>query len=265
MKTALTIAGSDSGGGAGIQADLKTFGALGVYGTSAITALTAQNTMGVTGVHVVPAEFVTLQIEAVTADLGCDAVKTGMLASAAIVEAVAATVEALDLPNLVVDPVMIAKGGDRLLAEDAVHAVRSTLLRLARVVTPNVPEAEVLAEMTIRSLDDVREAARRIMRHRPGAVIVKGGHLSGPLAIDVLFDGERFVELSERRIEGSHTHGTGCTFSAALAAHLANGRPLDQAFAKAKTFVTNAMLHGIDLGRGHQPLGHFWAFDILDD
>lgn len=260
MKTALTIAGSDSGGGAGIQADLKTFAALGVYGTSAITALTAQNTMGVTGVHIVPAEFVTQQIETVTADLGCDAVKTGMLASAAIVEAVAATVEALELPNLVVDPVMIAKGGDRLLAEDAVHAIRGTLLRLARVVTPNVPEAEVLADMSIRSLDDVREAARRIKRHRSGAVIVKGGHLGGPLAIDVMFDGERFVELSERRIEGPHTHGTGCTFSAALAAHLANGRPLEEAFAKAKAFVTNAMLHGIDLGRGHQPLGHFWAF-----
>lgn len=265
MKTALTIAGSDSGGGAGIQADLKTFGALGVYGTSAIAALTAQNTMGVSGVHIVPAEFVTQQIEAVTSDLGCDAVKTGMLASAAIVEAVAASIEALDLPNLVVDPVMIAKSGDRLLDDDAVQAMKSTLLRLARVVTPNIPEAEVLADMTIRSLADMREAARRIMRHRPAAVLVKGGHLSGDVMTDVLFDGDHFLELSEPRVNGPHTHGTGCTFSAALAAYLARGRSLEEATRGAKLFVTAAMRHGIDLGRGHRPLGHFWSFDILGD
>lgn len=262
MKTALTIAGSDSGGGAGIQADLKTFAALGVYGTSAITALTAQNTTGVAGVHVVPAEFVTQQIETVTTDLGCDAVKTGMLASAAIVEAVAASVEALELPNLVVDPVMIAKSGDRLLDADAVHALRTTLLRHARVVTPNVPEAEVLADMPIRSMQDMREAARRIMRHRPAAVIVKGGHMEGQTATDVLFDGDRFLELSEPRIEGRHTHGTGCTFSAALAAHLALGRSLEDAARGAKAFVTAAMRHGVDLGQGHQPLDHFWSHVI---
>lgn len=259
MKTALTIAGSDSGGGAGIQADLKTFAALGIYGTSAITALTAQNTTGVSGVHVVPAEFVTLQIETVTSDLGCDAVKTGMLASAAIVEAVAAAIEGLELPNLVVDPVMVAKSGDRLLDDDAVHAVKSTLLRLARVVTPNVPEAEVLADMPIRSIADMRDAARRIMRHRPSAVIVKGGHLGGTTVTDVLYDGDRFIELSEPRIDGPHTHGTGCTFSAALTAHLAQGQPLDEATRRAKAFVTGAMRHGIDVGKGHQPLGHFWS------
>jgi hydroxymethylpyrimidine/phosphomethylpyrimidine kinase len=259
MKTALTIAGSDSGAGAGIQADLKTFAALGVYGTSAIAALTAQNTMGVSGVHVVPAEFVTLQIEAVTSDLGCDAVKTGMLASAAIVEAVAASVEALDLPNLVVDPVMIAKSGARLLDDDAVQATKSTLLRLARVVTPNIPEAEVLADMTIRSLADMREAARRIMRHRPAAVLVKGGHLDGDVMTDVLFDGDHFLELSEPRVNGPHTHGTGCTFSAALAAYLARGRSLEEATRGAKAYVTGAMRHGIDLGKGHRPLGHFWS------
>jgi hydroxymethylpyrimidine/phosphomethylpyrimidine kinase len=258
MKTALTIAGSDSGGGAGIQADLKTFAALGVYGTSAIAALTAQNTMGVSGVHVVPAEFVTQQIESVTSDIGCDAVKTGMLASAAIVEAVAATVEALDLPNLVVDPVMIAKSGDRLLDVDAVHAVKSTLLRLARVVTPNVPEAEVLADMRIQSLADMREAARRIMRHRPAAVIVKGGHLAGDTVTDVLFDGDRLLELSEPRVESRYTHGTGCTFSAAIAAYLARGQSLPDATRGAKTYVTAAMRSGIDLGTGHRPLGHFW-------
>src|SRR5262245_23815196 len=176
---ALTIAGSDSGGGAGIQADLKTFAAFGVYGTSAITALTAQNTKGVSGVHLVPSEFVTAQIEAVAADIGCDAVKTGMLATSAIVEAAAAAIEALELPNLVVDPVMVAKSGDRLLDDDAVHALKRTLLPLARVVTPNVPEAEVLAGMAIRSRDDMMEAARRIARLRPHAVVIKGGHLPG--------------------------------------------------------------------------------------
>ncbi len=167
MPTALTIAGSDSGAGAGIQADLKTFAAHGVYGTSAITALTAQNTVGVTAVHVVPDDIVAAQIEAVVADIGCDAVKTGMLANSTIVEAVAAAIESMDLPNLVVDPVMVAKSGDHLLDDEAVHAMRWTLLRLARVVTPNIPEAEVLAKMTVRTRDDMREAARRIAMLKP--------------------------------------------------------------------------------------------------
>jgi hydroxymethylpyrimidine/phosphomethylpyrimidine kinase len=259
MKRALTIAGSDSGGGAGIQADLKTFAALGVYGTSAITALTAQNTRGVVAVHSVPAEFVIQQIEAVAGDIGCDAVKTGMLATSAIVEAVAATVDALDLPNLVVDPVMIAKGGDRLLDGDAVHALRTTLLRRARVVTPNLPEAEVLAEMTIRSIDDMRAAARRILRLGPAAVIVKGGHLDGRDAIDLLVDADGEETLSATRLHVAHTHGTGCTFSAAIAARLALGDPLDTAARAAKEYVTGAMAHGVDVGTGHKPLGHFWS------
>jgi hydroxymethylpyrimidine/phosphomethylpyrimidine kinase len=258
MKRALTIAGSDSGGGAGIQADLKTFAALGVYGTSAITALTAQNTVGVSGVHAVPAEFVTQQIEAVAADIGCDAVKTGMLASSAIVEAVAAAIAALDLPNVVVDPVMIAKGGDRLLHEDAVHAMRTTLLRLARVVTPNVPEAEALSGTVIRSLDDMRRAAAIILTLGPGAVIVKGGHLAGDEAIDLLVHPPREQLLRAPRLHVRSTHGTGCTFAAAVAARLALGDALDEAALAAKEYVTGAMRHGIDIGRGHQPLGHFW-------
>lgn len=258
MKRALTIAGSDSGGGAGIQADLKTFAALGVYGTSAVTAVTAQNTRGVTGVHILPAEFVTAQIEAVVGDIGCDAVKTGMLASATIVEAVAAAVEALELPNLVVDPVMVAKGGDRLLQEDAVHALRTALLRLARVVTPNVPEAEVLAGMTIASLEDMREAGRRILRLGPGAVIVKGGHLAGAQAVDVLVEAHGVTELAGPRLAVRATHGTGCTFAAAVAAGLAHGQSLDAAARAGKEYVTGAMRHGIDVGHGHQPLGHFW-------
>ena len=258
MKRLLTIAGSDSGGGAGIQADLKTFAAHGTYGTSAITALTAQNTRGVTGVHAVPAEFVTLQIEAVVGDIGCDAVKTGMLATAAIVEAVAAAVESFDLPNLVVDPVMVAKGGDRLLENDAVHAIETTLLRLARVVTPNVPEAEVLARMTIATLADMREAGRRILALGPAAVIVKGGHLSGDDATDLIVTASGAVALSTPRLRVSHTHGTGCTFASAVAARLALGDPLEKAARGAKDYVTGAMRHGIAVGAGHQPLGHFW-------
>jgi hydroxymethylpyrimidine/phosphomethylpyrimidine kinase len=258
MKRALTIAGSDSGAGAGIQADLKTFAAHGVYGTSAITALTAQNTLGVAGVYPVPAEFVTLQIETVVSDIGCDAVKTGMLATSAIVEAVAAAIESLDLPNLVVDPVMVAKGGDRLLDADAVHALRTTLLRLARVVTPNIPEAEVLAAMPIVSLDDMRAAGRRILKLGPKAVIVKGGHLAGDEATDLLISGRGELMLSAPRLRVAHTHGTGCTFAAAIAASLALGHPLDEAARGAKQYVTDAMRHGVAIGDGHQPLGHFW-------
>lgn len=259
LPAALTIAGSDSGAGAGIQADLKTFAAHGVYGTSAITALTAQNTLGVTGIHVVPDDFVTAQIEAVASDIGCQAVKTGMLATSQIVEAVAAAIESFDLPNLVVDPVMVAKSGDHLLDEEAVHALRWTLLRLARVVTPNIPEAEVLAKMTIRTVDDMREAARRIATFKPAAVVIKGGHLAGPEIVDVLLD-ERgaFHEFIGPRVEGPNTHGTGCTFASAIAAHLAKGAPLAQAVREAKDYVAGAMHPGIPLGRGHRPLNHLW-------
>ena len=258
MKRALTIAGSDSGGGAGIQADLKTFAAHRVYGTSAITALTAQNTRGVSGVHVVPAEFVTLQIEAIASDIGCDAVKTGMLATSAIVEAVSAAIEALDLPNLVVDPVMIAKSGDRLLDADAIHALRVTLLRLARVVTPNIPEAEVLSDIKIGSVEDMRAAGRRILAQGCEAVIVKGGHLNGDESIDVLIEKRGETLLTGSRLATPHTHGTGCTFSAALTARLALGDALDQAARRAKQYVIDAMKHGIAVGSGHQPLGHLW-------
>jgi len=256
----LTIAGSDSGGGAGIQADLKTFAAFGVYGTSAITALTAQNTLGVTGVHVVPAEFVTAQIEAVASDIGCDAVKTGMLATAATVEAVVAAVVALELPNLVVDPVMVAKSGDRLLDDDAVHAVRASLLSRARVITPNIPEAEALAGIRIGSRGDMREAARRLADLCPGAVLVKGGHLPGPEVVDVLFVHGVFHEFAGPRIEGRATHGTGCTTAAAVAAGLARGHDLAAAVEAAKAYVAGAMRHGIAVGRGHQPLDHFWRW-----
>jgi hydroxymethylpyrimidine/phosphomethylpyrimidine kinase len=258
MKRALTIAGSDSGAGAGIQADLKTFAAHGIYGTCAITALTAQNTCGVAGVHIVPAEFVTLQIETVVSDIGCDAVKTGMLATAAIVEAVAAAVASLDLPNLVVDPVMVAKGGDRLLSDDAVHAVRTTLIRLARVVTPNIPEAAVLTGLPIRTTDDMRRAGERLLDLGARATVVKGGHLEGDDATDLLVTADGVVALTTPRLRVASTHGTGCTFAAAMAARLATGAPLEDAVRGAKAYVTEAMRHGLAIGAGHQPLGHFW-------
>src|SRR5512138_2271265 len=206
MRKALTIAGSDSGGGAGIQADLKTIAAHGVYGTCAITAVTAQNTLGVTAVAALPADMITAQIEAVASDIGVHAVKTGMLANAAIVEAVAAAIDTLDLPNVVVDPVMIAKGGDRLLEEEAVAAIKSELLRRALVVTPNAPEAEVLAEMRIDSMEAARKAAVRSRGLGATAVVVKGGHLPGAEAIDLLFDGHQIVELRGPRIETRNTH-----------------------------------------------------------
>ncbi len=258
MRTALTIAGSASGGGAGIQADLKTFAAHRVYGTSAITAVTAQNTLGVTGIHTLPADMITAQIEAVAGDIGVNAVKTGMLANAAIVEAVAAAIDTLELPNVVVDPVMIAKGGDRLLEEEAVAAMKSELLHRALVVTPNAPEAEVLAGMRIDSPHAARRAAVRIRALGPNAVIVKGGHVPGEEAVDVLYDGHEFVELRGPWIDSPNTHGTGCTFAAALAANLALGRSLADAAAQAKEYVAQALRWGFGIGHGHGVLDHFW-------
>lgn len=259
MRTALTIAGSDSGGGAGIQADLKTFAALGVYGTSAITALTAQNTMAVTGVHLAPPAFVAAQIDAVVADLGCDAVKTGMLATAAIVDVVAAAIHRHRLPNLVVDPVMVAKSGDHLLHPDAVDAVRRRLVPLAQVVTPNVPEAEILSGLAIRTLADAVSAGRVIRGMGATAVVVKGGHLDRDDIVDVLVDGDRVVEIHGPRVPGVHTHGTGCTFAAATAARLALGDDVEAAVRAAQTYVREAMRVGVPLGAGHRPLDHQWA------
>ena len=258
MKTALTIAGSDSGAGAGIQADLKTFAAHRVYGTSAITAITAQNTLGVTNILPLPTDLVTAQIEAIVSDIGVHAAKTGMLATPAIVEAVAAAVDAFDIPLVVVDPVMVAKGGARLLDAEAEATIRTELLRRAFVVTPNVFEAEVLAGMRVTSLSDQREAARRIHALGPKAVVVKGGHLTGAEAIDVLFDGREFTELRSPRIETRHTHGTGCTFASAITANLALGHGLVDAVRQAKTYLAGTMRNGVPLGRGHAPLDHFW-------
>jgi hydroxymethylpyrimidine/phosphomethylpyrimidine kinase len=258
MKTALTIAGSDSGGGAGIQADLKTFAAHGVYGTSAIAAVTAQNTLGVTSFLALPGDLIIAQMEAVASDIGVDATKTGMLANAAIVEAVAAAIDDLELPRVVVDPVMIAKSGDRLLEEEAVSAIRTELLRRAFVVTPNAPEAEVLAGIPVRTVADAREAARRIHKLGPAAVLVKGGHLDTPDVVDLLFDGRTFTEFTGPRVESRHSHGSGCTFAAALTANLALGHPLPEATRLAKEYVVGAIRHGLPIGRGRGPMDHFW-------
>jgi hydroxymethylpyrimidine/phosphomethylpyrimidine kinase len=258
MVTALTIAGSDSGGGAGIQADLKTFAAHGVYGTSAITALTAQNTLGVTGVHVVPPEFVVAQIDAVADDIPIAAAKTGMLATAAVARAVADVLARRRLAWLVVDPVMVAKSGDRLLDQNAVREMTGAMIPLASVVTPNRIEAEVLTGRAVVSGNDAREAAKALVDLGARAAIVKGGHFQDADVVDLLYDGRDFHEFRHPRQQTRHTHGTGCTFAAALTANLALGNPLPNAVALTVDFVAGAIAHGLAIGRGHGPLDHFW-------
>ena len=254
---ALTIAGSDSGGGAGIQADLKTFAALGVYGTSAITALTAQNTVAVTRVEEASPAMVTAQIDAVLDDLGADAIKTGMLASAPIVAAVADALARRAHPNVVVDPVMISKSGAALLRDDAVAALVARLLPLALVVTPNLPEAARLAGSPVGSLEERRTAARAIAGFGPRLVVVKGGHAPGDEVIDLVFDGRTFEEVRGPRIATTSTHGTGCTFSAAIAAHLARGLEPMAAIRAARAYLTEALRAARPIGRGAGPLEHF--------
>ncbi|PKB80900.1 MAG: bifunctional hydroxymethylpyrimidine kinase/phosphomethylpyrimidine kinase [SAR202 cluster bacterium Io17-Chloro-G9] len=254
---ALTIAGSDSGGGAGIQADLKTFSALGVFGTSALTAITAQNTVGVTAVHEVPTEVISAQIDAVLEDIGADAVKTGMLSSSPIIECVCQAIERHQVQRLVVDPVMIAKSGDSLLREDAVSTLRARLLPLAAVVTPNIPEAEALTEKSITTPEDARRAAQQIVDMGAKAVVVKGGHLEGP-ATDLFYDGSTFQEFTSPRIDTKNTHGTGCTFASAIAAGLARDMSTIDAVAQAKEYVTEAIRRSFPIGQGHGPLNHFY-------
>jgi hydroxymethylpyrimidine/phosphomethylpyrimidine kinase len=254
----MTIAGSDSGGGAGIQADLKTFQALGVYGASTLTAITAQNTLGVTAVHEIPSEVIAAQIDAVLSDIGVAAAKTGMLSSAEIIGTVAERIRHWQLDRLVVDPVMVAKSGDRLLREDAVQALVRDLLPLALVLTPNLPEAEVLVGRSLNSEAAVREAARAIVDMGPRSVVMKGGHRSGGPAVDLLFDGQSFVEFSSERFETPNTHGTGCTFSAAIAAGLARGLGVEEAVGEAKRYVSEAIRRSRPLGAGHGPVAHDW-------
>ena len=262
LPVALSIAGSDSGAGAGIQADMKTFAALGVYGLTVITAITAQNTVGVRAVQEVDAAVVTAQLDAVAEDFSIGALKTGMLSSAAIIEVVAAGIKRHRLRPLVVDPVMIAKSGDRLLREDAVEALRRRLLPLAHVVTPNIPEAEVLSRRSIRTRNDRVAAARAIMDMGAPSVVIKGGHSEDDPVVDLLVDRQGVHEYRAARIVTTNTHGTGCTFSAAIAAGLATGLDVAQAVAQARDYVSRALASAPGLGHGHGPLNHFPAVQL---
>ncbi len=255
---ALTIAGSDSGGGAGIQADLKTFTAIGVYGMSVITAITAQNTVEVREVAELPVTLVRSQLDAVMSDIGAQAVKTGMLSSSELVLVVAEGIQRHGITRLVVDPVMVAKSGDRLLRDSAVQTLRDSLLPHALIVTPNVPEAEVLAGRAIVDESGMREAARAIVELGPRSVVMKGGHLQGADVLDLLFDGQAFYEFRSPRVATKNTHGTGCTLAAACAAYLALGHDVVESVRLSKEFVTGAILQSLDLGHGHGPLDHMW-------
>lgn len=258
IPVALTIAGSDSGGGAGIQADLKVFFALGCHGTTAITALTAQNTVAVSSIHEVPEDFVVAQIEAVVGDIGVDAAKTGMLASAGIVEAVAKAVEANQISDLVVDPVFISKHRDRLLAEDAIDTLKARLIPLARVVTPNLYEAGALVGREIETLVDMKDAAEALRSLGAASVLVKGGHLAGDEAIDVLYDGYTMRELRGPRFDTRDTHGTGCATAAAITARLAHGDDPAAAAGFAKGFISGAIERSLRLGKGYGPVNPGW-------
>jgi len=255
IAKAMTIAGSDSGAGAGIQADLKTFWAFDVYGTSVLTAVTAQNTIEVAAIAEVPEEVVIAQIDTVFEDIGADAVKIGMLSSRTIIENVVDRLEAWGPGHIVVDPVMISKSGAPLLQPDAIRSLANELLPHATIVTPNVPEAEVLSKRKIESAEDIREAARAIHALGPKLVIIKGGHLSGP-AVDLVFDGESFTPIEGERIDTKNTHGTGCTYSAAITALLARGCEQMEAIRLAKRYIEAALISSYAIGSGHSPVNH---------
>ena len=260
---ALTIAGSDSGGGAGIQADLKTFSALGVYGASVITALTAQNTKGVTAIHDVPAEFVAAQMDAVFSDLEIGAVKIGMVSQRPVIEAIAAGLKRWRQRKVVLDPVMIAASGDKLLADDAIEVLKRALIPLALVITPNLPEAAALLDApAARNETEMREQAERLLALGPQSVLVKGGHGSGPESADLLIGPNTFARFAADRIATENTHGTGCTLSSAIAAGLAKGLALSEAVGAAKRYVTDALAAAdrIKIGSGHGPAHHFHAW-----
>ena len=255
----LIIAGSDSGGGAGLQADLKAVTALGGFAATAVTALTVQNTLGVSGVHPVPAAFVTAQARAVLDDIGADALKTGMLGDLAMVETVAAILDSAPGVPAVVDPVMTAKGGAALLADEAMDAVRQLMVPRATLLTPNAPEAEALTGIAVETTDDQRRAGEALLALGAGAVLMKGGHLSGDRLTDILItpSGETLFEAD--RIDTRHTHGTGCTLASACAAGLAQGMSLEAAVARAWAYVQEAIARAPGLGRGHGPLDHAWT------
>jgi hydroxymethylpyrimidine/phosphomethylpyrimidine kinase len=259
VPRALSIAGSDSGGGAGIQADLKTFSALGVFGMTAVTAVTVQNTKGVSGYEELSPETVGDQIRAVATDIGVDAAKTGMLASTRIIEAVAEAIREVGMPYLVVDPVFVSKHGHPLLMEDAVGALRTVLVPMATLVTPNLHEAGGLAGFPVRTREDMRRAAGAILGLGPRAVLVKGGHLESDRAADLFADGDGERWIESERIDTPHTHGTGCVLSAAITAHLARGTDLEEAVRQGKAFVTEAIRTALPLGQGVGPVNPLFA------
>jgi len=258
----LTIAGSDSGGGAGIQADLKTMSANGCYGMSVITALTAQNTMGVTGIHPVPVDFVKQQMEAVLTDIGTDAVKIGMLYSPELIETVAAQLKKFNVANIVLDPVMVAQSGDKLLRDDAIDAIKKYLLPMADIVTPNLPEASVLLGRKIRELNELEQAAKDLAKFGSRNILIKGGHLEDGTSDDLLYLGEdkRIILLKGKRVTTRNNHGTGCTLSSAIASFIAKGNDIEQAVWLAKTYITGAITAGAayTIGHGHGPVHHFY-------
>ena len=260
----LTIAGSDSSGGAGIQADLKTFGALGCYGMSAITALTAQNTTGVSAIQALTPAFVLEQIRVVLSDIGVDAVKIGMLFSADIIKAVAEGLKSFNVQQVVLDPVMVAQSGDKLLKEDAIEAIKTHLIPMATVVTPNIPEAAVLTGKPADAAIDMRQTARTLARQGSRAVLIKAGHLDGAQSIDILYlsGDDRFFEISGPRIDTVNNHGTGCTLSSAITAYLARGETLDTAVRKAKRYIEGALKAAASyrIGHGHGPVHHYYPF-----
>ena len=263
-RKVLTIAGSDSGGGAGIQADLKTFSAIGCYGMSVITALTAQNTRGVFGIHAVPPAFAVEQIDAVLHDIGADAIKIGMLYSAELIEAVAAALNKHGARTIVLDPVMVAQSGDKLLQDDAVEAIKAYLMPLAEVVTPNIPEAEVLVGQRIQSQKDAESAARALAAHGSRSILIKGGHWDDKHSSDLLYLAaeDRLIWLTAERIQTRNNHGTGCTLSSAIAGYLARGHATQTAVEKAKTFMNGAIAAGAayKIGKGHGPVHHFFKW-----
>jgi len=260
----LTVAGSDSGGGAGIQADLKTFSAIGCYGMSVITALTAQNTRGVTGIHAVPPAFAVEQINAVLSDIGADAVKIGMLYSAALIEAVAAALKKHGASKIVLDPVMVAQSGDKLLQDDAIEAIKTYLMPLADVVTPNLPEASVLCGSRLKQRSEIEKAAKTLSRYGSRSILIKGGHGDESKSIDLLFLARegRYVSLKADRIITKNNHGTGCTLSSAIAAYMAKGSEIEESVHKAKAFMNGAIAAGAryQIGHGHGPVHHFFQW-----
>lgn len=257
MRTALTIAGSDSCGGAGIQADLKTFSAHGAYGMSVITAVTAQNTLGVLAVQDITPEVIEQQLDAIFADIPVEALKIGMVSRIETIQTIALALKKYGAANIVIDPVMISKSGYALLQPAAMEALIKVLLPLAHIVTPNIPEAELITGMSIKSIVDMERAAAVIFRYGPRYVLVKGGHLDTD-PVDVLFDGTCFRHFSSPRIYSTNTHGTGCTLSAAIAANLANGVPIKEAVQNAKQYITTAIQHSFRIGNGVGPVHHFY-------